>query len=329
MIVQNISILELIVAYFVEFGYPEAILINKEITIDSNNFLIQFRYILRDYLPTNAITSIFLDIERRILSYFLIFAFLSLFLSTGKYFKKQYRDIINFGKISLIMILIFYVAEIVFKGSSNIFAQSLPWFKWRTIEAFAGPLIILTCFAIEKVIDKAKLLTFYLSNKSRRYRFLINNNSPSRILKIENIIVLLVLISSMSVLQSDQRIYASYYFEKDQIDTIFYIKENVPYDSKILVSDFNDGPNCLYNLLSTYQKYKWDFEFDKNTFNETLEYIIEKGIEYILLDYTMINSTEKSYFTSFLYFDEMYENEYNIVFEVELDKLEVYTGYVV
>ena len=148
---------------------------------------------------------------------------------------------------------------------------------------------------------------------------LTNSNSFSKFFKIENLIIISVLISSLSVLHSDQRIYSSYYFEKDQIDTIFYIKENVPNGKKILVSDFNDGPNCLYNLLSTYRVYKWDFEFDKNKFNETIDYIIDKDIDYILLDFTMINSTEKSYFTSYLYFDELYENDFNIVFEVEIE----------
>ena len=318
-IVQNISFFNLIYAYFVQLGYPEAVLSKNINFIDSNNFLLQFRYILRNYFPDNDFIGIFLDIEKRILSYFFIFALISLFIQTKKYFNKKYRDIINFGKFTVLIILGFYFAEIIFENSSNLFAQSLPWFKWRAVEALAGPVIILVCFIIEKVIEKAKLLTIFLMKNYNSYKNLIESKIYSKFFKIENIIITLILISSLSTLVAHQRIYSSCYFEQEQIETIFYIKENVPNNSKILVSDLNDEANFFYNLLSTYRVYKWDFEFSENNFNETIDYIIEKDIEYILLDYTMINSTEKSYFTSYLYFDELYENDYNIVFEVEID----------
>ena len=51
----------------------------------------------------------------------------------------------------------------------------------------------------------------------------------------------------------------------------------------------------------------------------TLSYAKEKRIDYILLDYTMINKTELSYFTSYIYFENLYENDYNIIFEVKID----------
>ena len=260
---------------------------------------------------------IFLDIEKRVLSYFLIFALLMLFVPTKKYFKNKHREFINFGKISMLIIIGFYISEYIFKDSSVIFALNLDWFKFRAVEAFAGPLIILSCFFIEKLIDISKKITIYLKNNYPSYRNLIKNEFLSKFLRIENIVITLLLISTLSIFDSHKAIYLSYYFEQDQIDTIFYIKEKVPKNSNILVSDFNDGPNCLYNLLSAYDVYKWDFEFRKNTFNETLDYIREKNIEYILLDFTMINSTEKGYFTGYYGFDKLYENEFNIVFEVE------------
>jgi len=317
-IVKQISLLDLIFAYFTQLGFLEVNLSKNVISIKYHEFLLQFRYILRDFIPDNDVISIFLDLEKRVLSFYLLFALITLFLPTKKYFKKNYTDIINFGKISLLIIIAFYTAEIIFEDSLNLFTQSLAWFKWRTVEALAGPMIILACFTIEKIIEKAKLVTSYLLRNFSSYNKLIHNKKFFSILRIENILITLILISSISSIYAHQRIYSSYYFEQDQIETIFYIKENVPYNSKILVSDFNDGPNCLYNLLSTYKVYKWDFEFEKNTFNETINYILEKDIEYILLDYTMINSTEKSYFTSYFGFDELYENDYNIVFEVDI-----------
>ncbi len=317
-IVQNVSIFDIIYAYLFEFGYLNTNISNRIVLTGSTPVILQFRYILRDLFPHNDIISQFLDIEKKVLSYFFIFVLISLFLPTKRFFNKKYRDFINLAKIAVLVIITFYVAEIIFEDSSNIFAQSIPWFKWRALEAFAAPSIILCCFVIEKVIEKTNKLTFYLFNKSRLYKNLIRNTTISKFVRIENIVISLLIISSLATLVSQQRIYTSYYFEKDQIDTIFYIKENIPDESKILVSDFNDGPNCLYNLLSTYKVYKWDFEFSENTFNETIEYIIDKGIDYILLDYTMINSTEKGFFTSYYYFDDLYENDYDIIFEVEI-----------
>jgi len=315
-IVKNINFIDLIFAYFVQLGFPE--LSTNIISVNSNSFLLQFRYILRDLFPGNDYIYAFLDIERRIMSYFILFAFITLFLPTKKNFLEKYRDVINLAKFAFLVIICFYIAEIIFENSSNQFALSLTWFKSRAVEALAGHLILLACFTIEKVVEKTKLLTIYLKNNYKGYKKLLKNKYFSKLFKIENIFIAIILTSSFSSILVSQRLYYTYYFERDQIDTIFYIKKNVPEDSKILVSDLGDDFNFFYNLLSTYKYYIWDFEFTENTFNETIDYIIKKDIKYILLDYETINSTEKGYFTSFSDFDERYENDRNIVFRVEI-----------
>jgi hypothetical protein len=115
-IVKNVSILDILIAYLVEFGYPETNLSQNIISIKSD-YLLQFRYILRDIFPYNDFISQFLDIEKKVLSYYFLFTLMSLFLATKK-FKKEIRDIINFGKISVLLIIAFYVAEIIFKDMS-------------------------------------------------------------------------------------------------------------------------------------------------------------------------------------------------------------------
>lgn len=317
--VQKISFFELILAYFVQLGYPEANVSKNIFTLDYQLVLVQFRYFIRDYIPKNYVTSIFLDIEGRILSYFFIFAFISLFIPTKKYFTKKYKDVINFGKFSLLVVLGFYIAEVALEGSSNLFAQSLPWFKWRAVEALSGPIIILACLTIDKVITKAKTLTQYLRRNSNWYKKHLEQNSLLGLFKVENAIITLILISCLSTLISNQRIYYSYYFEQEHVEAIFYIKENIPDDSKILVSDFDDTTNSFYNLLSTYKYYIWDFEFSDNNFNETIDYIIDKNIEYLMIELTSINSTEKSHFKNHIYFDKLYENELYLILEVKFE----------
>ena len=317
-LVQNLSIVDYISLFSDIVGLsllttPETLTLDKPDTI-----LIQLRYILRDLFPGNYIIYDFLDLERRILSYFLIFTLISLFFPTKKFFNGKNRDLINFAKISLIIIIIFYGIDLFFSDYSNVFSINSAWFKSRTVEAFAGPLIILTCFPLEKIIDKSKVITLYIENHYKVYRNLIKRNHFLKLFRIENIVIFMILISIFSTSIANRRIYYSYYFEKDQIDTIFYIKENIPEDSNILVADLGDKFNFYYNLLSTYDYYIWDFEFSENTFNETLAYIIKKDIEYILLDCTLINSTEKGNFTNYSDFDERYENDHDIVFKVKI-----------
>ena len=316
-LVQNLSIVDYISLFSDIVGLslltpPETLTLDKPDII-----LLQLRYILRDLFPGNYIIYDFLDLERRILSYFLIFTLISLFLPTKKFFNSKNRDLINFAKISLLVIIIFYAIDLFFSDYSNVFSVNSGWFKARAVEGFAGPVIIFTCFPLEKIIEKAKVVTQYIENHYKGYRNLIKKSYFLKLLRIENIVIFMILVSIFSNSIANRRIYYSYYFEQDQIDTIFYIKENVPEDSNILVPDLGDKFNFYYNLLSTYDYYIWEFEFSENTFNETLAYIIKKDIEYILLDRTLINSTEKGNFTSYIYFDELYKNDHDIIFEVE------------
>ena len=170
---------------------------------------------------------------------------------------------------------------------------------------------------IDNVINKAKALTQYLRSNSKWYKKHLKQNSIFGLFKVENTIITLILISCLSLLITDQRIYYSYYFEQEHIDAIFYIKENIPDDSKILVSDFDDTINSFYDLLSTYKCYIWDFEFSGNYFNETIDYIIDKNIEYLMIELTSINSTEKSDFKNYIYFDKLYENGVYLILEVK------------
>ena len=149
-LVQNLSIVDYISLFSDIVGLallttPETLTLDKPDTI-----LIQLRYILRDLFPNNYFIYDFLDLERRILSYFLIFTLISLFFPTKKFFNGKNRDLINFAKISLIAILVFYGIDLFFSDYSNVFSVNSIWFKARAVEAFAGSAIILTCFPIEK-----------------------------------------------------------------------------------------------------------------------------------------------------------------------------------
>ncbi|MFX1445941.1 MAG: hypothetical protein ACFFHV_21200, partial [Promethearchaeota archaeon] len=259
----------------------------------------------------------FLDIEKKILSYFFIFAIMSLFFSTKKYFSHKFCDLINFLKLSILIIIGFYLFDILFGGSSNVFTENVSWFKWRALEAFGGPLVILVCFFVEKVINKTKLLTTYLLNYNSTYKKLINNKIITKIIRLENILMILLLVSSISTIYSDKRIYTTYFFDKDHIDAVFYIKENVPENSRILVSDYDDTTNCFYDTLSTYKCYLWDYEYEAHSFNETRDYILKKDIDYLMIEKNSLNSTELNSFKDCPYYDKLYENDAYVILEID------------
>jgi len=289
--------------------------LNNEI---SNFPLLQLRYLIKDLFPHNDFVYAFLDIEKRLLSYFFIFALISIFLPIKGFFGKKHEKLIIIAKSSIIIILGFYMIEIFFLDYPNVFFRNSDWFKLRAVEAFTGPIVIIVCFVIRKVIVKATILTNYLTNRFVGYRRLINTQFFSRLLRIENILIATILISSLSALNINRsRIYISYYFEKGQIDTIFYIKENVPDNSRILVHFYDGTGDALHSLLSTYKTYDWEFEKNENNFTEILRYIDEKGIEYILLDLDQLNSTEISYFKNYTRFEKLYENDYHLLYEYD------------
>ncbi len=316
MIVLNISFIEFINGHLVQFGITIVKLPHNS-NFGQIFLMFSFSNVLDKSFPDNKIISGFLDLEKRLFSFFIIFSIVSLFLSTKKHFEKQYREIVNFIKLSLLLIIFLYLGEAFSSNISNIFFQNLDWFKWRAIEAFAGPITILCCFIFEKIIKKSKIITSYLLINYGSYRKLMSNKFLSKFLRIEYIVLSTLLVSVFSTYIIHHKVYYSYYFEQEEIDTIFYIKEHVPEDSKILVHYYDGMGDALHSLLSTYRLYDREFSENENDILEIKEYIKDKNIEYVLLDLSTLNSTELYNFTSDYRFDKLYENDVHIFFEYE------------
>ena len=316
MIVLNITFIELLNAFSIIFGIP-TINLSKNLNLLSLNMILlnfDFSDILKDLLPNNDVISIFRDLEKRVFSLFIIFTFIGLFLPTKRYFGKKNRDLINFGKFSLIVILGFYVGDLLLSESPTIFTQSLIWFIFRIVEAFVGPIIIFCCFIIELIIKKANIITLYLRNNYPRYKNLLKS---SKFFKIENIVITILLISVFSTFIVHRNVYYHVYFEEEHFETIFYIKDNIPEDSKILVHFYDDYGDALHSLLSTYKLYDWEFSANENDIIEIKQYIRDKNIKYVLLDLEKVSSTELNNFTCDTRFENLYENNVFVLFEYE------------
>ena len=120
-----------------------------------------------------------------------------------------------------------------------------------------------------------------------------------------------MLISSFDTFLKHKRVLYKYNFSQDQIETMFYIQEEIPIDSKILTSDL-EGLRVLYFLLTEYETSPWNFEI--NSYNTTKIYLNEENIDYMLIDLTRINSTELNNYTNANHFENLYENDINIFF---------------
>ena len=274
-----------------------------------------FSHILSVLIIFSELLSSFGDFEGRLLALFLIFALVGLFLATNKFFKEKFSDVINFGKIALITLLWYYTAELLFSNSRIIFLMYFWWVKSRGVEGLAAPVIIFCCFILELLIERAKVLTVYLKNKYVGYRNLLKKNGFSKILRIENIVLILLIISLFSTLIIHREISYHLEFEEEHLETMFFIKDNIPEDSIILVHFYDGVGDALHSLLSTYKLYDWEFEENKNDLPGIMLYIEEKDVEYVLLDLETVNSTELFFFTSDLRFENIYENEIHILFE--------------
>ncbi|TFG23527.1 MAG: hypothetical protein EU532_13395 [Promethearchaeota archaeon] len=216
LIVQQITFIDLINAFLVNFGI-RPLNINFNITfmfLKLSSPSINVSDILKNIFPKNNVIDTFRDLERRTISFFIIITFVSLFLPAKKMVGENYKIIINFGKLSLLIIIGFYIVEALFIDSSNIFAQNLGWFITRVTEALTGPIIILSCFAITFIIDKARIFTLYLRYKYSLYDNLLRSKIHSKFLKIENIMMIILLISLFSTFIVHRNV--TYYAEFDE-----------------------------------------------------------------------------------------------------------------
>jgi len=320
-IVQNVSLFDIIYRYSLEFGIVELnfIKINE---FEKFGFLLRIDYsdILKQSIPDNDITHGFLDIEKKILSLFFIFDLIGLILPRKKIIDEKRREIFNFLRISVIVVLFSYAVEIIaFMSPVSIwFLLNFAWIKWRALEAFVGPCIVMACLVSEIFINKTKKFTIWLSNKCKIYKKMINNDFGSKFLKIENIIIILLLISSMGLFVNRSKASNEYYFNKDHIDTIFYIKDNIPENSKILVNFYDGTGDALHSALSNYKLYDWEFSEGENNINEIKQYIVDKNIKFVLIDLETVNSTELDSFLLDPTYKNLFENEIHVLLEFNI-----------
>lgn len=255
-----------------------------------------------------------------IFSFFFIFAFISIFIKRKSIPIKINKNLILYGKIAVILVIIYFIVPIILPYYF-IFQQISFDTILRVLEVYAPLIIFMECYAISFIIKKLNTLIEIIKNRNKK-------KSKSNLPYLKSFFILLLVSSILGTyyLNFYQKEYPYFYrylnFRDDQIESIFFIKENIDPNSNLLVSDFSDYrqyDNVLYRLLNDYNYFLWNFSI-KNSYFITKNYSIHNNIEYILLDYATINSTELVLFISDISnFTKIYENNRNIILKLNLN----------
>jgi len=255
------------------------------------------------------IDEIFSFIQAELISFFIIFAFLTLFIPIKKINDLNKKKILMIGNALTLILLIIFILPVLLHIPLE---YNYIWMRDRSLEAFGGPLIIIICIPISIIVDRSKLITDYISLHVKTYHKIVKTKISRDFLKVESLVIAFLLISSFDTFLKHKRILYKYNFSQDQIEMMFYIQENITTDSKILTSDL-EGLRVIYFLITEYEYFLWNFEI--NSYNTTITYLNEVTIDYVLIDLTRINSTELNNFTNDNHFENLYENDINIFFK--------------
>lgn len=250
--------------------YKDVILLKIPIFYDFFAIFIDKKLLYRFYYMTTF------SIE----NYF-IASFLGLFLNL---FKKGKKKFIIFN-VSVVIVLInnflpFFISNLDFFDT----------FRYRTLETFALPIIIMATFFFEWVLEISKKITKYLLLKFKFYYYIINKYKPfSKILKIESILLLILFINSFNMKVTRELPTYYYYYNDDYVEIILYIKGNLEPNSIICYP--NLGRDDIHNIINDMDFYRYnisEFPLMEDFYNY---YLIGKECDYFILNNSQIPET--------------------------------------
>lgn len=330
------NIIDIVKFYYDTSALPDSFQVVKGNNLLLINFIETIKWILQIlsyWVPEDPIWRKKLFIQNQIIySIFFCFALFGLFLSIKKNAEKQHNNLIIYCKTIVVIILFLFFLPILIPN--KLIIPMFPfWMYMRTLEFFYGPILIIECFAISYIIKKTKILRINIIQNNGVYKKLTREKYLSKIVNIEKFIVVIFLISSYSYffINSVDNVYhgvGNYHYSDNQIDSIFFIKDNIPTGSKILVPDIVYSPagNWIYSLLNDHNTTVWEFS-KPNCYNSTKSYLLQNNVKYLLIDLTLIQKTQLDLFLiNFQNFEIIYQNELNIIFEIIGNLDDIHTG---
>jgi len=134
--------------------------------------------------------------------------------------------------------------------------------------------------------------------------------------KIHIIPIIILLVLSFNVFINYLKLDVVYDFNSDEIETIFYIQENIPKNSKILVPDLKER-NYIYELLIEYEYEYWD-NSNKYFYDIIKGYLKSMNLKFIVINISIIEPKQLDHFKNDENFEILFENGYNIIFKLKI-----------
>ncbi len=155
---------------------------------------------------------------------FFIASFFGLFLFL---FKRKKKIIIFSVPVLIVLInhlIPFFIYNLDFIDS----------FKWRTLETFALPIIIMAIFFFVWVLEISRRITNYLTTKLKSYNRILNKYKPySNLIKLESIVLIILFINISSLKITRELPVYDYNYCDDYVEITLYIKGNLEPNSII------------------------------------------------------------------------------------------------
>lgn len=130
--------------------------------------------------------------------------------------------------------------------------------------------------------------------------------------KSKNVIIAVLIILSLNIFVNYIRIDLYYDFSSGQVETLFFIQENIPRNSTILVPDLGKK-NYLYDLLIDY-KFKYMDNRKEHLYDNVRGSLYSWKVKYLVIDISVINRKQLELFLNDHIFEILYNNTQNILF---------------
>lgn len=309
--IYNDTFLDFIKHFFGRFDDSE-LSINFKYSNNRKSGLLRLVFPLEFFKPfiESNLLDIFDEFFERSIYLFFIFSILGLFIYNRPKRSNKDIQILVFFKLFIIITIIFFFLP-YFIRELYFFEE----FRKRIMQSFSLPLIIMAIYAIEWIVNKAKIITEYLSSKFDFYRNLVKNEKfYSKFLKIESIIVIILLTSMSSTYYMHRWPDYQYTYEDELVDVVLYLRDKAEPSSKILHQDFDS--EIIFRMLYDMNVKTWH-QNKSSTYEELLYEIQKRDIDYLIFpkDY-FYNGGIEDYISHNPKFIERLENDEYILFKI-------------
>ncbi|MHA1147591.1 MAG: hypothetical protein ACTSR8_05050 [Promethearchaeota archaeon] len=284
--------------------------INFQVITTQNHYLLsifQFPDIVLEFISYDKLERLFF---KRTLGYFLLISILGLVVRP-KHIKEQYKDILTFSKLGLILMFTIYYFPYLFHLNFITNFYYYEHFYLRVVETYFPYVLLMVGFAIEYIVNYSKLLWDKWESREKFRKLLSKHAIIKKYFRLDLCLIYLFVAASTLNCYDRWNFYHKYnniYFNENML----YILENVPKGATIAVRDFrydNDDltENRVYRILTDYNIVYYNCTKDIN-YDEFYNFTKEHEVDYIIL--------KRSCFNESIFLDEFDKaNNFELVFE--------------